>query len=358
MTRRVAIAAAAFVVCTAAVAFTADSAVVLRGRDGKKKVGRAEVRWNPVPYREELMAQLAPGLTWRLGKDGPTRLAVEGVALVAPGGVLLPGEMTLNLRFWEERRWELVVFEEKDWKWSEDKNVFAEIPAHVGTQPASTDAPHAKRLELSLHVVPKDAASPVARPAVTGGPEADGDGGSLLDDFEVPDDVEYPPALRKRWAALPALELRMAYGPHVGAVRFETVPVKRLAGNLSPPIEGGKPLKLVADVLELPDAAVRAHFLEEHEGEIPLMVIHEGGPKGPNGGRPRALVSMSGGDVPYLWVRDRLGKEEHAVVLGEAGPARTKKMPSAVTTALDGDVLSVRVHDRVYRFTLWDVEED
>ena len=76
-----------------------------------EKLGSVEVRWNSVGYREELMAQLSPGLTWRLGKDGATRVKLEKMALVGPGGgVLLPGEQTLNLRYWSDERWELVEY--------------------------------------------------------------------------------------------------------------------------------------------------------------------------------------------------------------------------------------------------------
>ena len=117
--------AAAAVLAVTAVAIAGNSEVKV------KKLGKAEVRWNPVTYREELMLQLRPGLTWRLGKDGPTRLIVEGMALVGRDGILFPGEMTLNLRYWSDTNWQIVAFVEKDWKWSPDKTQLGLFPCTV-----------------------------------------------------------------------------------------------------------------------------------------------------------------------------------------------------------------------------------
>jgi len=328
--RRVAVTAVALL-AGAAAAFAGDSALSMKG------LGKARVRWNAVQFRPELMEQLKPGLTWRLGKDGPTRLSIEKMALVGADAVLLPGEMTLNLRFWEQRKWELVVYEENDWKWSEESTEFAVLPATVGTPTGTSDKKAGKSLEIELVNTTRGAMVPIERPAVTGD-------AALMDLFDVPDDVEYEPGLRKQWEALPAVDVRLRFGPNAGVVRFEAAKVKRLTG------ERADGEKIVLDFVQFAEPGVRTSFLEEHEGEIPIAVVHKGSPAD---GAP-AVLALTGGDEPYLWVRSRNGKEEVADFAGVRHAVKRKKALDTVDASLEGDKLTIMVSGANYVFTLFE----
>ncbi len=328
--RRVTVTAATLLVVAAA-AFAGDSALKMKG------LGSARVRWNAIRFRPELMEQLQPGLTWRLGKDGPTRLTIEKMALVGADSMLLPGEMTLNLRFWEERKWELVVFEENDWKWSEDSTEFAVLPATVGTPAGTTDKKAGKSLEIELVKTTRGAAVPIERPAATGD-------AALLDLFEVPDDVEYEPALRKKWEALPAVDVRLRFGPNAGVVRFEAAKITRLKGERADGEE------IVLDFVQFAEPAVRTSFLEEHEGEIAVAVVHKGAP----GEGGAALLALTGGDEPYLWVRSRNGKDDVAEFGGFRRVVKRKKPLETVDASLEGDKLTIMVTGADYVFTLFE----
>ena len=324
--------ALALLVALGGAAWAAKTSVAVKGR------GTAEVSWNAVEYRDELMAQLAPGLTWRLGKDGPTRLDVRKMALVSPqGGALLPGEQTLNLRYWSDTRWELVVFAEERWNWGEDVTELGVFPASVGRVPDGEE--RARSLEIAFRTTTRGDPTPVPRPAVTGGAEA------LTRIFEVPDDVAYPGALREAWAALPLLELQMRFGPHVGTVGFEPVATDTLRGAV--PRDGGEALDVRIETLRLPAPEVRSEFLERHEGEIPVGVLFADGL--PAAGR---VVMVSGSELPMLALRGRSGEDSGVLVEGARVPSRLRKAPDHVRCALEGSALRVTVASWEYVFDL------
>jgi hypothetical protein len=303
-----------------------------------KKLGSADLRWNAVTYREELMAQLQPGLTWRLGKDGATRLTLERMALVGPGGgVLLPGEQTLNLRYWATDHWELVVFEENEWKWSEDKTQLGLFHAAVGQEAESKK--HAKSLDLRLWETTRGSPTDIARAAVTGK-----DAG-LADIFAVPDDVDYSPDGRKAWDALPWVELVMRFGPHVGVTGFEPVKVRELHGVVAMGDGGKAKVRLMG--LDLPEPAVRSEFLEQHEGEIPVGVIFRDGDAA--GGQ---VLFVSGGELPFLSSRTRDGEDGGEMLEGVRTEARLKKAPRSTFCTLSGSTLTVIVAPYTYTFEL------
>lgn len=303
------------------------------------KLGSVEVRWNEVGYREELMAQLAPGLTWRLGKDGATRLALEKMALVGTsGGVLLPGEQTLNLRYWSSDRWELVVYAEDDWKWSEDKTQLGVFQASVGQEPDAKR--HAKALGLAFRETTRGAPTELPRAAVTGH-----DAG-LADIWEVPDDVEYAPERRKAWEALPWLELVMRFGPHVGVAGFEPVKVRELHGVVGTDDGGKAKIRLVG--LDLPEPGVRSEYLETHEGQIPVGVLFRDGGEHPSG----TVLLVSGGEAPFLMSQSREGEELGDGIEGKRDKALLRKSPNTTFAMLDGSQLTVVVAPYTYTFDL------
>ncbi len=328
--RIIAGAVAAALVATAAIA--ADTEIKV------KKLGNAEIRWNPVTYRDELMGQLSPGLTWRLGKDGATRLKLQKMALVTTGsGVLLPGDQTLNLRFWAWDNWELVVFEENNWKWSEESTEFGIFEATVG--PLQYEKDHAKQLALELKQTTRGQPTTIERAAVTG---SDAD---LAELFSVPDDVEYEPDLRKQWEALPLVELVMRFGPNQGIVGFDPVAVRELKTSFAR--KDAKKRKVTLLGLDLPAPRVRAAYLEEHEGEIPVAVMTESGA----GGEHLAL-HLSGSETPLLWPRTRNGTDIGEPIEGTRTEAQLKKAPSTVFCEIEGSVLRVTVAPWVYTFDL------
>ncbi len=329
---RRAITLGALLALAAGAAWAGDSSVTV------KKLGKAEVKWNSVGYSDALMAQLSPGLTWRLGKDGPTRLTVEKMALVSPqGGVLLPGEQTLNLRYWSSDSWALVVFEENEWKWAENVTEFGIFPATVGQEPDEAKA--AKKLDLELRVTKRGDPMIIPRPAVTGEAE------SLGRLFEVPDDVEYAREVRRRWADLPWLEVRMRFGPHVGVTGFEPVRTTPLEGSWKR--TDAADAKVRIETLALTATDVRSAYLEEFEGEIPVGVLFEEG--GPKAG---VVLFVSGGETPFLTIRTRSGEDVGEMLDGTREAAQLRKAPDNVFCAMDGSVLRVTVAPWVYAFDL------
>ena len=305
-----------------------------------KKLGAVDVRWNEVTYRDELMAQLQPGLTWRLGKDGATRLTLRDMALVGPGGgVLLPGEQTLNLRYWATDHWELVVFAEDDWKWSEDKTQLGRFHAAVGQETDPKKA--AKALDLTFRETTRGAPTDIARPAVTGK-----DAG-LKDLFAVPDDVEYSPAQRAAWDTLPWVELVMRFGPHKGVTGFEPVKTRELHGVVAMADGGKAKVRLVG--LDLAEPAVRSEFLEQHEGEIPVGVLFRDGDGDGDAGQ---VLFVSGGELPFLSFRTRDGEDGGEMLEGVRADAVFKKAPRATFCTLSGSTLTIAVAPYTYTFEL------
>jgi hypothetical protein len=330
------------VAVTGAITLLAIAALAVAGTDETKLegVGSAKVRWNAVPYREELMEQLSPGLTWRLGKDDATRLEIKGMALVNGNSILFPGKVTLNLRYWSQIRWDLVVFEKNDWKWGPDVGELGLIPAKVGKIPDEKKA--AKSLQLELRDVTKANQSEIPTPVLTG---VDKD---MLDPDEVSDSVGYSPAAQKQFDAVPMLELHMRFGPHTGIVSFEATKFGELKGKKE---GGGKKQKLRIRYPKHPAPLARTEFLEQHDGQLTVGLWDEGAPNG----EPVVLV-LSGGETPMLWpvtvgpdgeTQDR--KELEPI---EGARQTTKKSPKTMEATLDGNVLTIHLDKVAYTFSL------
>lgn len=337
----------------AAIAWAAKSSTKVKG------LGSAEVTWNAVPFREELMQQLSPGLTWRLGSGDATRLELSGMALVNGSSMLFPGEATLNLRYWSDIRWDLVVFAENHWSWSADKTELALVPAKVGKNPDKKA--HAKKLELELRAVTKATQSEVPVPAVTGLDE------DLLDPDEVDDDVGYSGEARKEFDAIPVLELHMRFGPHMGIVAFEAVKWEELTAKAPPRKKDGdadgatsdKARKLRLRIASHPAVQARTELLDKHEGQLTLGTWEDGAP----GDKPVVLV-MTGGELPMLWPITRAAKSKDDTARAELDPIEGKRVPKpgkdgklpkpakTLNATLAGNVLTVHLHGVDYVFEL------
>jgi hypothetical protein len=335
----------------------AVTAVAAVAKDSKAKVkglGKAEVKWNAVTFRPELMDMLKPGLTWRMGKDGATRLKIEGMALVGQGCFLLPGEMTLNLRYWSDDNWELVVFEENRWNWGEDVTGLGILPTDVGKIPKPGKP--AKALQLELKVVTKANPSRVARPVLTGPDEDD-------DTFtETSPDVTYAKEARAELEALPLVELHTRFGPHMALTTFDPVKTVALAGERvgAGDAEGpdqGKKRKKKKDARKGGKQKLRIHWalhgavrartdwVEKHEGELTVGLFDRGAP----GGEPVVLV-LTGGEMPFLWRVPRKGGESYDSWEGRRVP--TQKVPEQVTADLKGTRLTIHLANVDYVFEL------
>jgi hypothetical protein len=335
MTRRV---GAARLGIGAAAALLVLVAGALAGSTGVKikRVGAAKLKWNSVRYRAELVAQLSPGLTWRLGKDGPTRLTLDKLALVGEGALLLPGEMTLNLRYWSQTNWEIVAFAENDWKWSEDVNELGVVRADVGRE--SDAKKHTKDLELELRATTKAKRAVPPRPAVTG---HDVD---MLPDDENANEGELTKAARKEFDTVPVVELHMRFGPHYGMVTFDAVKPEELRGKRAADA-GTKAQKLRLTYARHPAVLARTEWLELHEGQLTFAVMDYGAP----GGRP-VVLGLSGGEEPALWPVTRKGAEELDPIWGKR--VETKTTPKTLEAELDGSVLTIHLAKLDYVFQL------
>lgn len=324
--------ATAAVVLLSALALAADDGVKVKG------LGTANVRWNTIPYRAELMAQLSPGLTWRLGANGATRLELERMALVGEAGLLLPGEMTLNLRYWSDSRWELVVFEENDWKWSPDKTMFGTFPAEVVQRAATDGVEQAEQLELDLFSVERAGLEPLPKAAVTG---------ETKDDFYP--EWEMTPAAKKQHDTAPLVVLDMKFGPHVGRCVFEPVGVERQKGEYE--VEGSV-VRYEFVGTEWSDVLARTESAE-HEEPLSLGLLRLHGdaiPDSTSAAPLELMLETNGGEDVALWPVRRSDGEELEPVFGESVP--TKTSPKRVTCELDGSTLVVHLHQRDYRFDL------
>jgi len=299
------------------------------------------------------MKQLQPGLTWRLGSGGATRLNVKGMALVNGNSMLFPGEQAVNLRYWSNIRWDLVVFEltkdSEDWKWGAQKAEYGLIPAKVGKNPDPKKA--TKKLELELKAVTKATRSTVPVPAVTGMDA------KLLDPDEVDDDASYSKAARKQFDAVPMLELHMRFGPHMGIVAFEAVQWKELKSKVGPTTgtaerKKSKARKLRLRIASHPALLARTELLEKFNGQITLGTWEDGAPEG-----APVVLAMTGGELPMLWPvtrgptsKDDVARKELDSIEGKR--VVTKTTSKTVTATLKANVLTVHLHLVDYVFQL------
>lgn len=337
------------------IALTGAAALAKGSKCKIKGLGAAEVKWNQVTYREELMRQLSPGLTWRLGKDGPTRLTIEGMALVSQGTMLLPGNMVLNLRYVSPDEWLLVAFDKRGaeaWKWDTESPGYGLIPTDVGKIPKPGKP--AKQLALELRAVTKGTPSRVER-AVTTGPTEDDEAFT-----ETSPDLTYEAQARAELEKLPVVELHVRFGPHMALTSFDPVKTKLLKGERERTPSPGdakpkgktrvkaKPQKILLHWALHGAVRARTAFLEEHEGELTVGLLEKGG----LGGKPEVLV-LTGGEMPFLWRVPRAGSVDGGSGDSVEGTrVETKTVPEQVTADLEGNRLTIHLAKVDYVFEL------
>lgn len=329
---RWALVSAAALVAVAAAAFAGDTAAKVPG------MGGAEIRWNELRYRKELVDQLRPGLTWRLGQGGATRVELTGMALVGERGVLFPGEATFNLRFWSWEKWELVAFEENEWQWSEERHQLGLFPVDVWKEKDPKKS--AEKLLLTLR---SSAGKDLARRpegAVTPGPG------------EKPT-VRMPPAVEPTKEALaeidraPWLQLEMRFGDLVGLASFEAAKSGEAKGeaqgNPADPYSAKAPVRM--RFLRYPSIRAKTE-LAEGSVEVVVGVLRVESKPAPS----EWLVTVTGGESPELW-RKRLGKDEEMKPLaGKRVEAKSDRKETGAV--LKGNLLTLQFHGVDYVFEL------
>ncbi|MCG3134633.1 MAG: hypothetical protein HMLKMBBP_01947 [Planctomycetes bacterium] len=324
------IAASCAVALAAAAAFAGSHETKLPGG------GSVKIRWGDVRYRKELLAQLSPGLTWRIGSGAATRIELSGAALLGENGAIFPGEATWNLRYWAMDRWELVAFEEDDWKWSEDKRHFAVVSCPVWKEGMA--AKHTEKLEVALRGVPGKAKS--GPPAVT-----EGSGPARV---ELPPPVEHSKDAIAELDAAPWLEAEFRFGDLVGLVQFECGKPGEAKGARAP--RGGDKAKTPLRVrwVQVPSVRSRTELVETGT-DVPFGFLEEG----EGAARREWFLRFCGGEFPCL---------ERIPLGGPAGAARppeiegkrvaVKTSPKALGAEMKDNVLTIHLHHVDYVFEL------
>lgn len=323
----------------AAVALASAAAAAAFAGSDETKVpggGAAKIRWGDVRYRKALIDQLSPGLTWRIGAGDATRIEVEGVALLGENGALFPGEATWNLRYWSMEKWELVAFEERDWKWSEDKRHFAVVPCDVWKEGMANR--HTEKLEIALRgVVGKAKSGP---PAVTA------DSGPAK--VELPPPVEHGREAIAEMDAAPWLEAEFRFGDLVGLARFECGKPGEAKG--ARPLRGGEKSKAPLRVrwVQVPSVISRTELLETGT-DVPFGFLEEG----EGAAKQEWFLRFCGGEFPVLERIPLGGKPDRPrppEIAGKRVP--TKATPKTLTAELKDNVLTIHLRQVDYVFEL------
>lgn len=326
--RRIAV-GAAVTAALACAAFAGSSGARVPGG------GSASIRWNDLRYRKELVDQLAPGLTWRLGHSGATRLTVSGTALVGAKGVVFPGECTLNLRFHSWESVELVAYEEDDWRWQPTVHHFGLFPVEVWKEPDPKKA--AEELTLQLRGV--TGRTRTLRPAAAVTP-----GARERREITLPPVLTYTPEAQTEIDAAPWLELDLRFGDLVGRAAFEAARFTETRGTTGDTGGSGRTLRFRG----LQYAAVRAKSEWVETGSelvVGVMRVES------RGAAPEEwLTVVSGGEVPELW-RRRIGGTEELRPL-EGRRIEVKADRKTTDAVLDGRTLQLRFRGFDYVFDL------
>ena len=335
--RRTFVAAAAAVALAAGASFAGDSATKVPG------VGGAEIKWNDLRYRKQLLDQLQPGLTWRLGVGGPTRIEISGMALAGQRGILFPGESTFNLRFWSWEKWELVAFEENDWKWTETMHQLGVFPVEVWREKEKKK--ETEKLELTLRsVAAKDRMQRPEGATVT-------PGAGEKPTVKMLPSVEHSKEALAELEKAPWVQLEMRFGDLIAVASFEAVKAGETKGEMTAAADAagryaaGEKVPLRLRFLRHPAIRAKTELAEVSE-EVVVGVLRCESKKAPE----EWIVSVSGGETPELW-RRRLGKDEEMKPL--AGKRVAVKGERKETSAsLAKNVLTLSFHGLDYVFEL------
>jgi hypothetical protein len=306
----------------AAGAFAGDSTVKVPG------LGSVSVKWNDLRYRRELIDQLQPGLTWRMGVNGATRIDVAGMALAGEGGILFPGEATLNLRYWSQEKWELVAFEENDWKWSDTYHQLGVVPCEVWREQDPKKA--AEKLTLTLRAATgRTRAERPADVAVTGEP------GKGRPEMAPP--VAWSKEAQAEVDKAPWVEFEMRFGDLVGLVAFEAAEAGELKGRRG---EAKTPFTLRFPRFRTLRAKTE---LAETGTEIAFGVLRE-----ETTPPSEWLLVVSGGALPEVELR-RIARSDGARTI-EGRRVEAKSDRREVGWSHDGKSLVLQLHGLNYEF--------
>jgi hypothetical protein len=293
-------------------------------------VGGVSIRWNDIRYRKQLIDQLQPGLTWRLGAGTATRVEVTGMVLAGDGGLIFPGEATFNLRYWSADKWSLVAFEENDWKWTEAVHHFAVIPCSVWKEKDPKKA--AEKLTLAFRsVTGKTRSGPPSDDVVTPSEGA-------RPKVELPSPVTYSKEAQAEADKAPWVEMEMRFGDLVGLVAFEAAEAGELKTKKAD--EKRTPLSLRWPQF----TSVRAKTeLVETGTELTLGLL-----KLADDPAQEFLLVVAGGENPEVELR-RIGKDEKAKTL-DGKRVATKTAPKSVAWECDGKSMTLHLFQADYVF--------
>ncbi|MAG57396.1 MAG: hypothetical protein CMJ83_13980 [Planctomycetes bacterium] len=74
--------------------------------------GEIKIRHGSLRFRPDLLARVRPGLTWRLGANGPTTLSTTAALVWEDRGIVFPGDYTITARCEEKGVWNLLFAEQ------------------------------------------------------------------------------------------------------------------------------------------------------------------------------------------------------------------------------------------------------
>jgi hypothetical protein len=296
--------------------------------------GGAEIRWGELRFRKDLLDQLAPGLTWRIGSGAATRLELSGFALVGEKGILFPGEATLNLRYHSWEKWELVAFEENDWRWSADKHQLGLFPVEVWREKDPKKS--AEKLVLTLRA--KSGRERATRPADAVTPGS-GDAPRPV----LPPPVEYSKEAQAELDKAPVVDLEMRFGDVVALASFEAAKSGEAKGALADADGKKTPLRLRFAQF----TAIRAKTeLCESGTEVVVGALRVESKTAPE----EWVVAVSGGAVPELWRRSADGAKTLPALEGRRVEVKSDR--KATGAVFDKNVLTLQFHGVDYVFTL------
>ncbi|MCE9635275.1 MAG: hypothetical protein K8T90_06160 [Planctomycetes bacterium] len=319
----------------------AASSALAGSAEGKVAgVGGAEVKWNDVRFRKQLFDQIQPGLTWRLGSGGATKIEVTGMVLASDGVLLFPGEAALNLRFLGGDAWSLVAYEfdakvQQNYQWDETRHTFGVVPCTAWREKDPKKS--AEKLALALRgSTGKSRTTPPASEAVTGGADA------KPAPTPAPADAtaELSKEARAELDKAPWLELEMRFGDLVGLVLFEAAEVGELKAKKTD--DAKTPLSLRWPQF----TTVRAKTeLAEKGKPVTLGWMQVG-----TDAAGESLLVVTGGETPKLEFRKPA--KEGASKSVEGKRTATKTAPKTTGWECDGKTLTLHLFQVDYSFTL------
>lgn len=324
------------------VAFAAAASAARAGSaEGKVAgVGGAEVKWNDVRFRKQLADQITPGLTWRLGSGGATKIEVTGMVLAGDGLVLFPGEAALNLRFLGGEAWSLVAYEfdpkaQQSYQWDETRHTFGVVPCVAWREKDPKKS--AEKLTLALRgSTGKTRTAPPPAEAVTGGADAKPAPAPAPADANA----ELSKEARAELDRAPWLELEIRFGDLVGLVLFEAAE----AGELKTKKADDAKTPVTLRWPQFTTVRAKTELLEKGK---PLTL---GWMQAGADASGESLLVVTGGEHPKLELRK--AAKDAATKTVEGTRTATKSAPKTTAWECDGKTLTLHLFQADYAFTL------